>query len=278
MVPDRDASLSAPPRTAPTEAPAATVAVVRSDNRRGAVAEALALLDSEVRPILAGPVAILAHLGSTRAGSSSPSAASSLLDVVLAADPGEVTIISGSRNARVRFERLGFHRECWGRRVRFLDLDGDEEGWEIVDRPSGGPLRLSATVASAGCRIALTPLSALRRAPACLLAVHQSIRPADRPGFDGEPIPRVWPDLSVIEGEIGWRGRSALAFAGLDPLAVDAVAAEFLGLDRRRSERLGAPGRIAVVGDADGTPRRIEAGSPRGLRRDAGHPDRGGAA
>ncbi|QDV38460.1 hypothetical protein [Tautonia plasticadhaerens] len=278
MVPDRDAPLSAAPRVAPPEAPAATVAVVRSDNRRGAVAEALALLDAEVRPILAGPVAILTHLGPTGAGSTSPSALSSVLDVVLSADPGAVTIASGSRRARERFASRGFLDECWGRPVRFLDLARDEDGWEVVDRPSGGPLRLSGTIAEAGCRIALSPLSALRRGPACLLAVRQAIRPADLPGFDGEPIPRAWPDLSIIEGKLGWRGRSALAVAGLDPMAVDAVAAKLLGIDRRRAERLGAPGRIAVVGDAEGTARPIRAASTPGLRRDSGHPDRGGTS
>jgi hypothetical protein len=242
------------------------------------VAEALALLDVEVRPIISAPVAILAHLGPTRAGSTCPSALSSLLDAVLSADPGEVVVASGCRHARERFNRLGFPQECWGRPVRFLDLPRDEDGWEIVDRPSNGPLRLSGTIAAAGCRIALTPLSALRRGPACLLALHRSIRPADRPAFEGEPIPRAWPDLSIVEGPVGWRGRSALAVAGLDPLAVDVVAANLLGINPRQAAGFGVPGRIKLVGDAPGAPSGTGAAPVRGLRQDASHTDRARAS
>jgi hypothetical protein len=276
MVPDQDTPLRhlAPPIGPIVEAPAATVAVVRSDNRRGAVAEALALLDAETRPLLSGPIAILINLGLTPAGSTCPSALSSLLDTVLASDSGEVIVASGNRHARERFNLLGFHRECWGRDVRFLDLTRDEDGWEIVDRPSNGPLRLSGTIAAAGCRIALTPVAALRREPACLLAIRQSIRPADRPSFEGEPILRAWPDLSIVEGPVGWRGRSALAVAGLDPLAVDAVAADLLGISRREEDRLGTPGRIRVVGDAPAVSSGTGTAPARGLRHDTGHADR----
>ncbi|MEW4569949.1 hypothetical protein AB1L88_18960 [Tautonia sp. JC769] len=256
-----------------------TVAVVRSDNRRGAVAEALALLDAEIRPVLAGPAVVLAHLEARRAD---PAPMSSLLDVLLAGSVGEVVVASGQPGAAAIVDRSGFRRECWGRPVRFLDLARDEERWRTIERPGVGSIRLAETVASAGCRVALTPIASFRGRhgmPAGRRGMLAALHPDDRGRFDGVPIRRAWPDLSVVEGPIGRFGRQVVAIAGIDPTAVDAVAASLLGMGRRGlSGTISAelePPRIAVIGDPI-APEPVRNWRPslslgRGLRRDPGH-------
>ena len=218
-----------------------------------------------------------------------------MLDVVLSSGIAEATIASGHRHTNERFQQLGFHRECWGRPVRLLDLVRDEQTWEVVDRPSGGPLRLSGTVAAAGCRIALTPLSALRGwggMPSSSRMMLEAIHLEDRPTSQVEPILRGWPDLSIVEGPIGLLGRSVVAIAGLDPLAVDTVAAELLGTGSRWADRLDAYSRhvggvcdlrkVLLRGDAVGSLRPLESRTElvgqAGMRRDAGHSDQGGTS
>lgn len=279
MVPDQDAPLRPITPAAASTTETSTVSVVRSDNRRGAVAEALALLDAEIRPILAGPAVILTHLEPSRAD---PAPLSSLLDVLGSADLGEAVVASGSVNAEAIFDRSGFRRECWGRAVRFLDLARDEEHWRTIERPGIGTIRLAGTVASAGCRIALTPIEALkgwRGMSAGRRAMLAALHPDDRSRFDGVPIRRAWPDLSVIEGPIGRFGREVIAIAGIDPTAVDAAAAAVLGTDRRRRsgtiEAELEPPRFSVIGDPI-EPEPARSWRPslplgKGLRRDAGH-------
>ncbi|WP_169977343.1 hypothetical protein [Tautonia rosea] len=281
MVPDRDAPLRplAPKAGSTAEASISTVAVVRSDNRRGAVAEALALLDAEIRPILTGPAVVLSHLEPRRAD---PKPLSSLLDLLLSAVVGEVVVASGCSNAETIFDRSGFRKECWGRAVRFLDLPRDEERWRTIERPGVGTIRLAETVASAGCRIALTPIGSLKGwhgMPAGRRAMLGSLHPDDRSRFDGVPIRRAWPDLSVVEGPIGRFGSEVVAIAGIDPTAVDAVAASVLGLDRGRHAGVIQgelePPRISVIGDPI-APEPVRSWRPslslgNGLRRDAGH-------
>jgi hypothetical protein len=106
-----------------------------------------------------------------------------------------------------------------------------------------------------------------------------ALHPDDRSRFDGVPIRRAWPDLSVVEGPIGRFGREVVAIAGIDPTAVDAVAAAVLGIDRRGNPgAIGAelePPRIAVIGDPI-EPEPVRGWRPslalrNGLRRDAGH-------
>ena len=292
MIPDRDARLiDGRTGSAAVAGLISTVAVVRSDNRRGAVAEALALLESEVRPVLIDPVVVLPRIGRGRADSADPGALSSLLDAVMAASMGEVVVASGIKGASGRFEALGFRGECWGRRVRFAAFEEPGTRWE----PLEGSIRVASEAAEAGLRIALAPLAALRGrsgGPASLGAALDAIHPEDWVRARGGLPERAWPTLSVVEGPIDFRGRVHVAIAGVDALTVDAVAAALLGLAKGRVgalERLAELGRgvadrarISVVGDAVGPIRpgiaRIGRYARGGLRLDEGHGERGGPA
>jgi uncharacterized protein (DUF362 family) len=138
-----------------------SVAVVRGTSRRGAVAEALALIAPAVRDCVCTHVLIKPNLVSHRVQLPSTHAdtLSAALDAVIAAGARDVTVAEGASDATAGFERFGYHREAWGRPVRFLDLNRDETEWEPLELTSvdGAPLaaRLSRTIASAGCRVSL---------------------------------------------------------------------------------------------------------------------------
>ncbi len=139
----------------------ATVAVVRSDNRRGAVAEALALIAGDLRDRVTPDVLVKPNLVSHRRQLPSTHAdtLSAALDAVLAAGARRVVVAEGASDATAGFGRFGYREETAGRPVEYLDLNRDETAWDRLELAGvdGSPLvaRVSRTVASAGCRVSL---------------------------------------------------------------------------------------------------------------------------
>jgi uncharacterized protein (DUF362 family) len=138
-----------------------TVAIVRSDNRRGAVAEALALIADDVRSIVTPEVVIKANLVShqRQLPSTHADTLSATLDAILGAGAHRVTIAEGASDASAGFDRFGFRRETFGRPVAYFDINRDETNWDRLQLTGvdGSPLvaRLSRTIAGATCRVSL---------------------------------------------------------------------------------------------------------------------------
>ena len=138
-----------------------TVAVVRSNNRRGAVAEALAMIADDLKDRVAPEVLVKANLVSHRRQLPSTHAdtLSATLDAVLAAGARRVVVAEGASDASAGFERFGFRQETAGRPVEYLDLNREETAWDRLPllAVDGSPLsaRISRTVASSPCRVSL---------------------------------------------------------------------------------------------------------------------------
>lgn len=139
----------------------ATVAVVRSDNRRGAVAEALALIGGDLRDRVTPEVLIKTNGVSHRRQLASTHAdtLSATLDSVFAAGASRVVVAEGASDATAGFERFGYRKETLGRPVEYFDINRDESAWDRVGLSAvdGSPLtaRVSRTIASAPCRVSL---------------------------------------------------------------------------------------------------------------------------
>jgi uncharacterized protein (DUF362 family) len=140
---------------------AVNVAVVRGDNRRGAVAEALALVADDLRRRVSAEVLVKVNLVSHRRQLPSTHAdtLSATLDALLASGARRVVVAEGASDASAGFERFGLRREAFARPVNFLDLNRDEAEWEPLELSgvdgSSRVARLSRTVASASCRVSL---------------------------------------------------------------------------------------------------------------------------
>jgi uncharacterized protein (DUF362 family) len=164
------------------------VAVVRGTSRRGAVAEALALIASSLRECVTPHVVIKPNLVSHRVQLPSTHAEtlSAVLDAVLAAGARAVTVAEGASDATAGFQRFGYHREAWGRPVWFLDVNRNETEWEPLELTGvdGAPLtaRLSRTIAAAECRVslALAKTHVTSMVTLSLKNMLSSIHPADR--------------------------------------------------------------------------------------------------
>lgn len=141
--------------------PTPTVAVVRSDNRRGAVAEALALIADDLRGRVAPEVLIKANLVShqRQLPSTHAQTLSATLDAVLASGASRVTVAEGASDASAGFDRFGLRRQAFGRPVEFFDINRDETAWDRLELTAvdGSPLvaRISKAVASSPCRVSL---------------------------------------------------------------------------------------------------------------------------
>jgi uncharacterized protein (DUF362 family) len=137
------------------------VAVVRSDNRRGAVAQALALLAPELQGRATGRVVIKPNLVSHKSALPSTHAdtLSAALDTVFASGAREVTVAEGATNATEGFARFGYTREAWGLPVRFFDINRDETVWDHIELSgidgTTRSARLSKTIADADFRVSL---------------------------------------------------------------------------------------------------------------------------
>ncbi|CAN5682814.1 hypothetical protein BH23PLA1_BH23PLA1_09470 [soil metagenome] len=279
----------------PTLNPAPTVAVIRSENRRGAVAEALALIAEEVRAKIAPGAILLPTVGPRESTSTSAGVLSAVLDVLLALDPGEdrqeLTVASAAPRVFAGYRRLGYLKECQGRPVRFLDLERDAGVVVSGEDPMArgrrrGPWLLCRSVISKASRVSIAPFGAV--AGSLDRHLRSALHPSGRQDLSrlaerSRLLRLCLPGLSLIEGPTGWSRRRVLAVSGTDPLAVEAVAATILGRQDRLSASLPAAeaaglgiadlDRINLVGDPISTPGRSASRHPGdGLRVDPGQP------
>ena len=137
------------------------VAVVRGDRRRGAVAQALALLADDLKACVTPEVLVKPNLVSHQAQRPSTHAdtLSATLDALFAAGARSALVAEGASDATAGFARLGYRAEVIGRPVRFFDINRDETDWaplgleDVEGRPRLA--RLSRTIAEAPCRVSL---------------------------------------------------------------------------------------------------------------------------
>lgn len=168
--------------------PMTTVAVVRSDNRRAAVAQALDLVADDIKARTAPEVLLKPNLVSHKyqPASTHTDTFSAVLDVVLSSGAERVTVAEGASDAPSGFRRFGFDKVAWGRPVRFFDLNRDETGWDRIELLStdGSPLsaRVSRTVTEAPCRvsIALMKTHVTSMVTFSIKNMLSSIHPSDR--------------------------------------------------------------------------------------------------
>jgi len=201
---------------------AATVAVVRSDNRRGAVAEALALIADDLRGRVTPGVLIKPNLVSHRRQLPSTHAdtLSAALDAVLAAGARHALVVEGASDASAGFDRFDFRAETAGRPVDYLDLNRDEEGWDRLELTAvdGSPLvaRVSRTIASAPCRVSLALMKTHVTAMVTfgLKNMLSSVHPSDRIMMHGH--------AGGGNGYRGWK-RPIVEFLKGDSLLVNAL-------------------------------------------------------
>ncbi len=196
------------------------VAVVRDDNRRDAVRQALALiaddLAARVRPDVLVKPNLVSHkyqLPSTHADT-----LGATLDAVFQAGASRVTIAEGASDATAAFDRFGFRREAEGRPVLFFDLNREETEWEPLKLTGvdGQSLfaRLSRTVTESPCRIslALAKTHVTSILTLSLKNMLSSIHPDDRVMMHGH--------AGGGNGYTGWK-RLAVEFLKQDNLAVN---------------------------------------------------------
>lgn len=198
------------------------VAVVRHDNRRGAVARALALIADDLAARVGPEVLLKPNLVSHKAQlpSTHADALGATLDAVFAAGAGRVTVAEGATDATAGFDRFGFRREAGGRAVGFFDINRDETEWEPLKLTAvdGRPLfaRLSRTVAHAPCRVslALAKTHVTATVTLSLKNMLSSLHPDDRVMMHGH--------AGGGNGYTGWR-RLAVEFLKRDNPAVNAA-------------------------------------------------------
>ena len=198
------------------------VAVVRGDNRRAAVAQALALLGDDLARAVAPRVLLKPNLVSHRCQlpSTHRETLGAALDAVFSAGADQVTVAEGATDATTGFERFGFLREAEGLPVRFLDLNREETRWEPLTLTSvhGAPLvaRVSRTITTAPCRVSLA-LAKTHVTSAVTLALKNmlsSLHPDDRVMMHGH--------AGGGNGYHGWK-RWVVEFLKQDNLAVNAL-------------------------------------------------------
>ncbi len=234
------------------------VAVVRSDRRRGAVAEAFALIAEDFRRFVtadSSPVIVpnLDHPARpwTCTHRDTLSAAA---DAILGAGASSILIAAGTgrrgHSAGDQFDRLGYRGELWNRPATFLDLDsdadsGDGDGpWTTIRwiNPRGEPvpLRICSRVAAARCRVSLgmARTHGLYRVGLGLTDLTGVFHPADdflpgqQRGAGGGPLRVPSRAAPMVES---WRGWMVRAWLGLRSIA---GGMRLTGLERRRLERI----------------------------------------
>jgi uncharacterized protein (DUF362 family) len=198
------------------------VAVVHGGDRRGAVAEALALVARGVRRAVAPRVLIKPNLVSHtyQLPSTHRDTFAAAIDAVFSAGVEQVTVAEGATDATTGFERFGFLREAEGLPVRFVDLNREETRWEPMELRSvdGAPLvaRVSRTVTASPCRVslALAKTHVTSGVTLSLKNMLSSIHPDDRVMMHGH--------AGGGNGYAGWR-RLAVELLKGDNRAVNAL-------------------------------------------------------
>jgi uncharacterized protein (DUF362 family) len=171
------------------------VALVHSDNRRGAIAQALHLIRDDLKAAVGPDVLLKPNLVSHRrqVASTHADALSATLDALFAAGARQITIAEGATNATAGFDAFGHRREVAGRPVRFFDLNREETAWDplILSAIDGTPLeaRVSRTVAASACRVSLALMKThvISTATMSLKNMLSSVHPADRVRMHGYP-------------------------------------------------------------------------------------------
>jgi uncharacterized protein (DUF362 family) len=182
------------------------VAVVRGDNRRGAVAQALDLIAGDLRARVTDDVVVKVNLVSHRVQLPSTHADtfSAALDAVFAAGARRVTTIEGATDATAGFQRFGLDREAFGRPVHFFDLNREETDWQPLELAGVDGTtrfaRLSTTVAESTCRVslALAKTHVTSMVTLGLKNMLSSIHPSDRIMMHGHS--------AGGNGYRGWKG------------------------------------------------------------------------
>jgi uncharacterized protein (DUF362 family) len=144
------------------------VALIRTDRRRGGVAEALALIADDLREriqVTHAPIIIPSmETPETPWACTHRDTVSATVDAVLAAGANSITVAGSSAGrgspASACFDRLGYRSELWGRPVDFHATDSEHEGWCRISwiGPRGEPVsfRVPSPVAASRCRISLS--------------------------------------------------------------------------------------------------------------------------
>ncbi len=234
------------------------VAVVCSDRRRGAVAEAFALIADEVRrcvPAGSRPVIVPNLDNPARSWSCTHrDTLSAAADAILGAGASSIMIAAGTgRRGQPAggdpFARLGYRGELWNRPATFLDLDaatadsGDGDGpWTTIrwvnPRGDSVPLRVCSRVAAARCRVALgvARTHGLYRVGLGLTDLTGVFHPDDGclPGQESDAGggPQRVPSRAAAVVP-SWRGWMVRAWLGLRSIA---GGMRLTGLERRRLE------------------------------------------
>ena len=198
------------------------VAVIKSDNRRGAVAQALALIADDLKVCARPHVHVKPNLVSHRRQLPSTHAdtLSAAMDSLFAAGATRATVAEGASDATAGFARFGYDRELAGRAVDYLDLNRDETEWLPLELSAmdGTKLtaRVSRTLAESGCRVslALAKTHVTSIVTLSLKNMLSCIHPADRIMMHGSK--------GGGNGYTGWK-RLVVEFLKGDSLAVNAV-------------------------------------------------------
>jgi uncharacterized protein (DUF362 family) len=182
----------------------ARVALVRSDNRRGALAQALNLVRGDIRDVIQADVLVKPNLVSQRrqVPSTHADALSATLDALFDAGAERAIVAEGASDASKGFEALGLRREVAGRPVQFFDINRDEANWDVIKLRGvdGGPLdaRVSRTIAGSGCRVSLALLKTHVNTGVTMSLKNMlsSVHPADRIRMHG---------YAKGNGSTGWK-------------------------------------------------------------------------
>jgi uncharacterized protein (DUF362 family) len=216
-----------------------TVAVVRSDKRRDAVAQALAFVAGDVARVVRDSVIIKPNLVSHVAQMPSTHAhtLSAALDAVFAAGAKQATVAEGASDATRGFKKFGYVRECWQRPVSFFDINRQEARWDTIELLGTDghlrPVRISRTIRESNCRVslALAKTHVTAMLTLSLKNMLSSIHPEDRVFMHGAP--------ARGNGYSGWK-RLAVQFLKRDDAFVRALTR---GLGRVRALKLALEGK-----------------------------------
>jgi uncharacterized protein (DUF362 family) len=198
------------------------VAVVRGESRRGAVAQALALIGDDFRRRVAPRVLVKPNLVSHhyQLPSTHRDTFGATLDALFSGGVEQVTVAEGATDATTGFERFGLAREADGLPVRFLDLNREETRWDDLRLTSAqGTLltaRVSRTVAESPARVSLAVAKTHVTSGVTLSLKNMlsSIHPDDRVMMHGH--------AAGGNGYTGWR-RLAVEFLKRDNLVVNVL-------------------------------------------------------
>jgi uncharacterized protein (DUF362 family) len=190
------------------------VALVRSNNRRGAVAAALHLVADDLRKVVRPQTLLKPNFVShtRQLPSTHPDALSATIDALLAAGAQHITIAEGASDAAAAFKNFGHAAESDNRFCTFFDINKDETDWHefILTSVNGEslPARISRTIAEADCRVSLA-LMKTHVTPMLTMSLKNmlsSVHPHDRirmHGFVGGNGVTGWkkPILEFMKGD-----------------------------------------------------------------------------